>query len=136
MNGGVTVPGYRTDIARMCDLAEEVARMYGYDKIPTTLYAGEMVQGEYTPKQMAEQNVSLTCREAGFDEAMSHSFISPKFYDMIGWAQDDPRRISTTILNPLGEDFSNMRTTVLPSMLQSLATNHANRNPPAAPCEL
>ncbi|GAB2045768.1 phenylalanine--tRNA ligase subunit beta [Agathobaculum sp. TL06] len=134
--GEVVVPSFRTDIARMCDLAEEVARMYGYDKIPTTLYAGEMVQGEYTPRQQAERAASLVCREAGFDEAMSHSFISPKFYDMIGWAADDPRRISTTILNPLGEDFSVMRTTVLPSMLQSLAHNHAHRNPTASLFEL
>ena len=135
-DGKVIIPSFRVDIARMCDLAEEVARMYGYDKIPTTLYAGEMVQGEYTPKQMAEQIVSQTCRSAGFDEAMSHSFISPKFYDMIGWAEDDPRRISTTILNPLGEDFSIMRTTVLPSMLQSLAHNHAHRNPTASLFEM
>lgn len=135
-DGKVIIPSFRVDIARMCDLAEEVARMYGYDKIPTTLYAGEMVQGEYTSKQLAEQNISLTCREAGFDEAMSHSFISPKFYDMIGWEKDDPRRISTTILNPLGEDFSVMRTTVLPSMLQSLAHNHAHRNPTASLFEL
>lgn len=135
-DGKVIIPSFRVDIARMCDLAEEVARMYGYDKIPTTLYAGEMVQGEYTPKQMAEQIVSQTCRSAGFDEAMSHSFISPKFYDMIGWAEDDPRRISTTILNPLGEDFSIMRTTVLPSMLQSLAHNYAHRNPTASLFEM
>ena len=135
-NGEVIVPSFRTDIARMCDLAEEVARMYGYDKIPTTLYAGEMVQGEYTPKQQAERAASLVCREAGFDEAMSHSFISPKFYDMIGWSEDDPRRISTTILNPLGEDFSIMRTTVLPSMLESLSHNHAHRNPTASLYEL
>ena len=135
-NGEVIVPSFRTDIARMCDLAEEVARMYGYDKIPTTLYAGEMVQGEYTPKQQAERAAALVCREAGFDESMTHSFISPKFYDMIGWAADDPRRISTTILNPLGEDFSIMRTTVLPSMLESLAHNHAHRNPTASLYEL
>lgn len=135
-NSEVIVPSFRTDIARMCDLAEEVARMYGYDKIPTTLYAGEMVQGEFTPKQQAERAASLICREAGFDEAMTHSFISPKFYDIIGWAENDPRRISTTILNPLGEDFSIMRTTVLPSMLDSLAHNHAHRNPTASLFEM
>ena len=135
-NGEVIVPSFRTDIARMCDLAEEVARMYGYDKIPTTLYAGEMVQGEYTPQQQAERAAALVCREAGFDESMTHSFISPKFYDMIGWDKDDPRRISTTILNPLGEDFSVMRTTVLPSMLQSLAHNHAHRNATASLYEM
>ncbi|MGE4548423.1 MAG: phenylalanine--tRNA ligase subunit beta [Intestinibacillus sp.] len=134
--GEVVVPSFRTDIERMCDLAEEVARMYGYDQIPTTLYAGEMVQGEYTPKQQTERMISLICREAGFDESMSHSFISPKFYDMIGWPSDDPRRVSTTILNPLGEDFSIMRTTVLPSMLDNLAHNHAHRNPAASLFEL
>lgn len=132
----VVVPSFRTDISRMCDLAEEVARIFGYDKIPTTLYAGEMVQGEYTPKQQTEQMVSLICREAGFDESMSHSFISPKFYDMIGWPSGDSRRISTTILNPLGEDFSVMRTTVLPSLLDNLAHNHAHRNATASLFEL
>ncbi len=135
-NGEVIVPSFRTDIARLCDLAEEVARMYGYDKIPTTLYAGEMVQGEFTYKQQAERTVSFICREAGFDEAMSHSFISPKAYDKICLDKDDKRRISTTILNPLGEDFSVMRTTVLPSMLESLARNHAHRNPTASLFEL
>ena len=135
-NNEVIVPFFRTDINRMCDVAEEVARMYGYDKIPTTLYAGEMVQGEFTPSQQAERAAALVCREAGFDESMSHSFISPKFYDMIGWDENDPRRISTTILNPLGEDFSVMRTTVLPSMLDNLAHNHAHRNPTASLYEL
>ena len=135
-DGMVIVPDFRVDIARMCDVAEEVARMYGYDNIPTTLYAGEMVQGEYTPKQQMERTASLVCRMAGFDEAMSHSFISPKFYDAINLPADDVRRISTTILNPLGEDFSVMRTTVLPSMLDNLAHNHAHRNPAVSLFEL
>ncbi len=135
-NGIVTIPGFRIDIERTCDLAEEVARMYGYDNIPTTLYAGEMVQGEFTPKQQLERTVSSVCRMAGFDEAMSHSFISPKFYDAINLPENDVRRISTTILNPLGEDFSIMRTTVLPSMLDNLAHNHAHRNAVASLFEL
>ena len=135
-DGVVTVPGFRIDIERTCDLAEEVARMYGYDNIPTTLYAGEMVQGEYTPKQQMERTISSVCRTAGFDEAMSHSFISPKFYDAINLPADDVHRISTTILNPLGEDFSIMRTTVLPSMLDNLAHNHAHRNAAACLFEL
>ncbi len=135
-NSLVTVPGFRIDIDRTCDLAEEVARMYGYENIPTTLYAGEMVQGEYTPKQQLERAVSSVCRMAGFDESMSHSFISPKFYDAINLPADDVRRISTTILNPLGEDFSIMRTTVLPSLLDNLAHNHAHRNTTACLFEL
>lgn len=132
----VIVPSFRTDIARMCDLAEEVARMYGYDKIPTTLYAGDMVQGELTAKQQAEKTISQLCRSAGFNEAMTHSFMSPKYYDKIGWAKDDPRRLSTTILNPLGEDFSVMRTTVLPSLMESLAHNYAHHTPSASLFEL
>ena len=135
-DGVVTVPSFRIDIDRTCDLAEEVARMYGYDNIPTTLYAGEMVQGEYTPKQQMERTISSVCRMAGFDESMSHSFISPKFYDAINLPADDVRRISTTILNPLGEDFSIMRTTVLPSMLDNLSHNHAHRNAAACLFEL
>lgn len=127
-DGVITIPSFRVDIHRMCDIAEEVARMYGYDNIPTTLYAGEMVQGEYTPKQQLERHACNICRMAGFDESMSHSFISPKFYDAINLPENDIRRISTTILNPLGEDFSIMRTTVLPSMLQNLSHNHAHRN--------
>lgn len=132
----VIVPSFRIDIARMCDLAEEVARMYGYDNIPVRLYAGDTTQGGLTPRQQLERNAAGVCLAAGFDEAMSHSFISPKFYDAIGWAEDDVRRISTTILNPLGEDFSVMRTTVLPSMLDSLSHNNAHRNPTASLYEL
>lgn len=132
----VIVPSFRIDIARMCDLAEEVARMYGYDNIPVRLYAGDTTQGGLTPRQQLERKAAGVCLAAGFDEAMSHSFISPKFYDAIGWAEDDVRRISTTILNPLGEDFSVMRTTVLPSMLDSLSHNNAHRNPTASLYEL
>lgn len=83
-----------------------------------------------------ERTISSVCRMAGFDESMSHSFISPKFYDAINLPADDVRRISTTILNPLGEDFSIMRTTVLPSMLDNLSHNHAHRNAAACLFEL
>ena len=132
----VIIPSFRIDIARMCDLAEEVARMYGYDNIPVRLYAGDTTQGGLSPRQQMERAAAGVCLAAGFDESMSHSFISPKFYDAIALPADDPRRISTTILNPLGEDFSVMRTTVLPSMLDSLAHNHAHRNPTASLYEL
>ena len=132
----VVIPSFRTDVARMCDLAEEVARMYGYDKIPVRLYAGETTQGGLSPRQQFERAASSVCLAAGFDESMSHSFISPKAYDAIGWPAGDPRRVSTTILNPLGEDFSVMRTTVLPSLLDSLAHNHAHRNPAASLFEM
>lgn len=132
----VIVPAFRIDIARMCDVAEEVARMFGYDKIPTTLFAGATTQGGLTAQQQMERTVGIICRDAGFDEAMTHSFISPKMYDEIAWPEDDMRRISTTILNPLGEDFSIMRTSVLPSMLDALAHNYAHRNASASLYEL
>ncbi len=132
----VTIPSFRIDIARMCDLAEEVARMFGYDNIPVRLYAGDTTQGGLSARQQLERAAANVCLSAGFDESMSHSFISPKFYDAINLPADDVRRISTTILNPLGEDFSVMRTTVLPSMLDSLSHNHAHRNPTASLYEL
>ena len=135
-DGQVIIPSFRIDIARMCDLAEEVARMYGYDKIPVRLYAGDTTQGGLSSRQLLERTATDVCLSAGFDESMSHSFISPKFYDAINLPADDTRRISTTILNPLGEDFSVMRTTVLPSMLDSLSHNHAHRNPTASLYEL
>lgn len=135
-DGKVIVPSFRIDIARMCDLAEEVARMYGYDNIPVRLYAGDTTQGGLSPRQLMARAATSVCLSAGFDESMSHSFISPKFYDAINLPADDIRRISTTILNPLGEDFSVMRTTVLPSMLDSLSHNNAHRNPAASLYEL
>ena len=135
-DGKVEIPSFRIDIARMCDLAEEVARMYGYDNIPVRLYAGDTTQGGLSPKQLMERAAAEVCLAAGFDESMSHSFISPKFYDAINLPADDVRRISTTILNPLGEDFSIMRTTVLPSMLDSLSHNNAHRNATASLYEL
>lgn len=128
-DGKVIVPSFRTDIHRMCDLAEEVARIYGYNNIPTRLYAGETVQGGLSARQRMERAAGQVCLAAGFDQSMTFSFVSPKIYDRIGLPADDPRRLSVTICNPLGEDCSIMRTTVLPSMLDSLAHNHAHRNP-------
>lgn len=132
----VIVPFFRIDIARMCDVAEEVARMYGYDKIPTTLFVGGTVQGGLTPKQMFQRQADALCRAAGFDEAMTHSFISPKMYDAVAIPADGIERASITISNPLGEDFSIMRTTSLPSMLNALAHNYAHRNSTAALYEM
>lgn len=131
----VIVPSFRTDIARMCDVAEEVARMFGYDNIPTTSSAST-VQGALTPKQQAERTAGALCRAAGFDEAMTYSFISPKLYDEIALPADDARRVSTTILNPLGEENSIMRTTTLPSLLDALSHNYAHRLPDASLYEL
>ena len=124
----VTVPSWRGDVLRMADLAEEVARFHGYNNIPVTLMRGETTQGGYSPEQEVERTLGQTCRSLGYDEIITYSFISPTYYDKIRWAKDDPRRKSLKIMNPLGEDTSIMRTTVLPSMLEILSRNYNYRN--------
>ena len=124
----VTVPSYRSDVLRMADLAEEVARFYGYNNIPCTLMRGETTKGGYSKAQQLEQLLGSVCRSCGYDEIITYSFISPTYYDKIRWAADDARRQSFKILNPLGEDTSIMRTTVLPSMLEILTRNYNYRN--------
>ncbi len=124
----VTVPSYRADVQRMADLAEEVARFFGYDNIPCTLVRGETTQGGFSPAQKLENRLGELCRTCGYSEIITYSFISPTYYDKIRWAADDPRRQSFKILNPLGEDTSIMRTTVLPSMLEILTRNYNYRN--------
>ena len=124
----VTVPSWRGDVLRMADLAEEVARFYGYNNIPCTLVSGETTQGGYSDAQKLEQTLGSVCRTCGHDEIITYSFISPTYYDKIRWSADDARRESFKILNPLGEDTSIMRTTVLPSMLEILTRNYNYRN--------
>ncbi len=124
----VHVPSWRGDVAHYSDLAEEVARFYGYNRIPVTLLRGDTTCGGYTPEQQTESALGECCRALGYDEIITYSFISPGCYDKIRWAADDPRRDSLKILNPLGEDTSIMRTSVLPSMLEILARNYSFRN--------
>ena len=124
----VTVPSWRADVLRMADLAEEVARFFGYDNIPCTLMRGQTTQGGYNESQKLENLLGETCRSFGYDEIITYSFISPSYYDKICWSADDTRRQSFKILNPLGEDTSIMRTTVLPSMLDILTRNYNYRN--------
>ena len=126
--GVVEVPSWRGDVKETADLAEEVARFYGYNNIPSTLTQGQTTLGGYSPEQRLEQQLGSVCRACGYDEIITYSFISPTWYDKIGWSQDDPRRKSFKILNPLGEDTSIMRTTTLPSMLDILARNYNYRN--------
>ena len=132
----VTVPSWRGDVLRMNDLAEEVARFHGYNEIPNTLQRGETTRGGYSREQKLEQKLGAVCRSMGCDEIITYSFISPTWYDKIRWAADDPRRKSLKIMNPLGEDTSIMRTTVLPSMLEILARNYNYRNKAARLYEL
>ena len=124
----VTVPSWRGDVKRMADLAEEVARYHGYNNIPCTLMRGQTTQGGYSPVQQVENRLGELCRAMGYDEIITYSFISPSCYDKIRWPEDAPRRQSFKILNPLGEDTSIMRTTTLPSMLETLTRNYNYRN--------
>ena len=124
----VTVPSWRADVEHWSDLAEEVARFYGYNEIPTRFTGGISTCGGLSPEQAAEKRVGEVCRSLGMDEIITYSFISPSWYDRIRLPADSPLRNSLRILNPLGEDTSIMRTTVLPSMLEILTRNYNYRN--------
>ena len=126
--GIIKVPSWRGDVKEMADLAEEVARFYGYNNIPVTLMRGQTTLGGYSTAQKLENRLGSLCRAMGYDEIITYSFISPTWYDKIGWPADYPRRNSFKILNPLGEDTSIMRTTALPSMLEILSRNYNYRN--------
>lgn len=124
----VIVPSWRQDVERLADLAEEVARFYGYDNIPTTLPKGEATTGQLSFKLRVEQIARDVAEFCGFSQGMTYSFESPKVFDKLLISKDSPLRKTVTIMNPLGEDFSIMRTTPLNGMLTSLATNYNRRN--------
>ncbi len=124
----MTVPSYRQDLEGVADLAEEVARFYGYDKIPSTLPSGEATTGKISFKQRIENKARDVAQFCGFSQGMCYSFESPKVYDKLLIPEGDPLRNAITISNPLGEDFSIMRTVSLNGILTSLATNYNRRN--------
>ena len=124
----ILVPSWRGDVEHYSDIAEEVARFFGYNEIPNTLMRGETTTGGYTDRQKAERKIGALARTLGFDEIITYSFISPSYYDKIRLPKDSALRDSLKILNPLGEDTSIMRTTVLPSMLEILTRNFNYRN--------
>lgn len=124
----VCVPTWRQDLEQMADLAEEVARFYGYDNIPMTLPRGRATAGGLSDKLRYENMVREVVEGYGFCEGMTFSFESPKIYDKLLLPQDDMLRQSIQISNPLGEDYSVMRTSALGGMLTSLATNYNRRN--------
>ncbi len=126
-NGIVTVPSFRGDVEGKADLAEEVARIYGYDKIPTTT-PRPSTHGRYSDRQLFEQALNRVMVAEGCYEIATYSFYGPRDLDRIRMAADDPRRQAVTISNPLGEDTSIMRTSTLPSMLGVLQKNFAARN--------
>ena len=132
----IQVPSWRGDVEHYSDIAEEVARFYGYNNIPSTLSSGMNPRRGFSPVQKAENAMGALCRAVGYDEIITYSFISPSYYDKIDLPADSPLRDSMKILNPLGEDTSIMRTTTLPSMLEILTRNYNFRNKSARLYEL
>ena len=124
----VIAPTFRQDLHCMADIAEEVARFYGYDKIPMTLPQGESTEGKLSFKMRVEAVARDIAEFSGFSQAMTYSFESPKVFDKLLIPQDSDLRKVITISNPLGEDFSIMRTSLLNGMLSSLSTNYNRRN--------
>ena len=127
-NNEVIAPTFRQDLLRPADVAEEVARFYGYDKIPTTLPSGEATTGKLPFKLRVEEVARDIAEFCGFSQGMCYSFESPKVFDKLNLDADDKLRQAIAISNPLGEDYSVMRTTSLNGMLTSLATNYNRRN--------
>lgn len=124
----LTIPSFRQDLIGNADIAEEVARFFGYDKIPTTLPSGEATTGKLPFKLRVEQKAKDIAEFCGFSQGMCYSFESPKVFDKLLLPEDSELRKTVTIANPLGEDFSIMRTTSLNGILTSLSTNYNRRN--------
>ena len=132
----LTIPTFRQDLLRGADIAEEVARFYGYDNIPSTLPDSEEMSGRLSHGFVVQNKIRETMRAYGYSEAMTFSFESPKVFDKLHLAADDPHRNVVTISNPLGEDYSIMRTSLINGMMTSLAINFNRRNKSAALYEL
>lgn len=126
-DGKVISPSFRIDIEYKADIAEEIARIYGYNNIPSTQFKG-VAEAEYTPIQKFIRKAENAMTALGCYEIATFSFISPKYFDKINLDQNSKLRSAETIMNPLGEDTSVMRTTTLPSMLEILSKNYNNRN--------
>lgn len=127
----ITAPSFRNDIEHIADISEEVARFFGYHNIPNRILSGIAV-GKLTDEQKFIRTINDTLLSCGCSEVSTFSFISPKAYDRINLAKDSEMRESVVISNPLGEDTSVMRTTILPSMLGVLSHNYNHKNESAS----
>ncbi len=134
-DGKVIAPSFRIDIECKADIAEEVARIYGYNNIPSTDFRG-VARAEYTAEQKFVRTLRNAAVSLGGYEIATYSFVSPKYFDKIRIAEDSKLRSVVRIVNPLGEDTSVMRTTTIPSMLDVLAFNYNNRNEKACLFEI
>ena len=135
-DGKIYVPTFRADIEGMADVAEEVARIYGYDNIPTTMMKGEVVAGGKTPVQKLEDAIRTELTESGLYEIVTYSFIDPKENALVNIPEGDARCTMVKITNPLGEENSVMRTDLTSSMMKILRINYNRRNPSAALFEI
>ena len=132
----VTAPDFRQDVEGEADLCEEVLRIYGYDKIPATLLRGETTPGGRSAAMRLRDQLGAQLQGMGYFEIMNFSFVSPKDIEKLGLPAGDPRLQPLQIRNPLGEDTSVMRSTLVPGMLQTLALNMNRGNPSAALYEM
>ncbi|MDL2274110.1 phenylalanine--tRNA ligase subunit beta [Oscillospiraceae bacterium OttesenSCG-928-G22] len=135
-DGTVEVPSWRADVERMADLAEEIARLYGYNKLPSTLAGGSTTMGGLSPRQQYERKCAELCRSFGYSQIITYSFIGKGDFDRVLVPETSPLRSCVTIQNPLGEERSLMRTTMIPSMAEALSRNYRNRNEAAHLYEL
>ena len=127
-DGVIHVPSWRPDLRCMADIAEEVARFYGYNKIDTTLMRGTTTMGGYSAGQLLENAAGAAARSMGYSEIITYSFVSPASFDLVRIPADSPLRRTVKLVNPLGEDTSIMRTVILPSMLDILSRNYSYKN--------
>ena len=127
-NLDITIPTFRIDIAIKEDIAEEVARIYGYDKIPTTIYSASTGREPKYKNEILRDLIVNTMVLSGLNQSISYSFISPKVFDKINIPEDSELRNVIKIKNPLGEDYSVMRTTTIHSMMESLGRNYSRNN--------
>jgi len=122
-------PSYRADVEQMADIAEEIARIYGYNNIPSTNFKCEVRRGRYSPLAEYKNGIEAVVQALGLSEIQTYSFISPKTFGMLNLSEDSPLRCAVKLINPLGEDTSVMRTTAIGSMLEVLSHNRNFRNP-------
>ncbi len=135
-NMTVTPPSFRPDIEAEADVAEEVARFYGYNKIPTTLISGESTKGFYSPKQIFRKDLQTALTAQGLNEIFTFTFTGADEFDKLNLPEDSAFRNAVKIRNPLGEDTSIMRTTMLASMLRTMAYNYNRKNESASLFEI
>ncbi|MDU2066118.1 MAG: phenylalanine--tRNA ligase subunit beta [Sporomusaceae bacterium] len=124
----VTVPSWRSDVTGMADIAEEVARLKGYDQVPATTPQGTVVQGGQSYEALIADKVKNSLTANGFSEIITYSFIHPGAFDKIGLDVADPLRNTVPLLNPIVEEFSDLRTTLLPNLLETVARNVSRKN--------